>query len=546
MNDAALQAIRGNKETWNDYRKQNVGQRIDLSTANLKRAQLVGYDLSDVDLTEARLPLANLTDANLSKALLVKADLTDTVLRGANLSYTDFSNCRQDGIEISGANCEGMLFPGLSLAEKDLSRTNFKKARLQKSRFERCQLQGTLLDEAELAGSIFAKSNLTEASFQKATITGCEFIDTVISNANFDGADLSKSKFHIPLEVPSEAGKLAANVSFVSARLEKVEFSRAAFLKSCKFDASILQDVKFAECFLEDCRFGSTSLIGANFTKVRGKNNYFAGSKCDSAQFSMVTLPNSDFSGATMRGADLTNAILQHSNFEHAILQNASFLYSDLMGSSLRWADLTGSKLLGANVKKVRITRLDQEDIHVHNYLGLRKSQLYEMQIEDAFGEEKRYFGGFWSLLHVVSTTLWLTPIFFLVLRSVLLSWAPVEIIGNHFVSISLIEQILGYCKSGQIAPVRVDAGYHYPWNAVFLASFILILLYNAARVALVIDVKVHELYQNISGLHPLVRQATWRTWLKFIAKWFAFGYLLLALYNAFHFLRASYPAPLL
>jgi hypothetical protein len=72
-----------------------VGERIDLSGANLSDA-----NLRDADLSGANLRGANLSDANLSGADLSGANLSDANLRGANLSGADLRPIKTDFFDV--------------------------------------------------------------------------------------------------------------------------------------------------------------------------------------------------------------------------------------------------------------------------------------------------------------------------------------------------------------------------------------------------------------------------------------------------------------
>jgi uncharacterized protein YjbI with pentapeptide repeats len=91
-----LEIIGQGVDRWNRWRKENYGQGIDLSGADLRGAQLSGVNLTEanlrgVDLTEAKLGKAHLrgadlTGAKLSRAYLAVANLTRAVLNRADLS----------------------------------------------------------------------------------------------------------------------------------------------------------------------------------------------------------------------------------------------------------------------------------------------------------------------------------------------------------------------------------------------------------------------------------------------------------------------------
>jgi hypothetical protein len=72
--------------------------RADLTGANLGRANLTDANLTSADLTSADLTFANLTNAS-----LYSADLTDADLTGADLTSADLSSAELSSAELTGA-----------------------------------------------------------------------------------------------------------------------------------------------------------------------------------------------------------------------------------------------------------------------------------------------------------------------------------------------------------------------------------------------------------------------------------------------------------
>ena len=79
-----------------DFSTGIFSSEVDLSGANLEKA-----DLSDAILRWANLSGANLTDANLTEANLEWADLNGAVLLRANLSGADLSKGRGTGFSFT-------------------------------------------------------------------------------------------------------------------------------------------------------------------------------------------------------------------------------------------------------------------------------------------------------------------------------------------------------------------------------------------------------------------------------------------------------------
>ncbi len=97
-----------------------IGQRADLSGADLRRADLRMADLRGADLRGADLRGANLFGADLSGANLRRADLSGANLRGADLSGADLRGEVLSGAHLSGEVLSGAHLPKLSLPKVHL------------------------------------------------------------------------------------------------------------------------------------------------------------------------------------------------------------------------------------------------------------------------------------------------------------------------------------------------------------------------------------------------------------------------------------------
>ena len=89
MDANKLKEILDKHSKW--LRKEEGGERANLSEANLSRANLFGANLTRANLSEADLTGADLSGANLSGANLTGANLTGAYLSGANLSEANLT-----------------------------------------------------------------------------------------------------------------------------------------------------------------------------------------------------------------------------------------------------------------------------------------------------------------------------------------------------------------------------------------------------------------------------------------------------------------------
>jgi uncharacterized protein YjbI with pentapeptide repeats len=90
-------------KAWNQWRGANPKGRPDLSSADLKGADLAGADLSDANLRGAGLSGVDLSEANLSGAHLGRAALLSADFSGADLGAADLKEARM-GYTVFGAN----------------------------------------------------------------------------------------------------------------------------------------------------------------------------------------------------------------------------------------------------------------------------------------------------------------------------------------------------------------------------------------------------------------------------------------------------------
>lgn len=126
---------------------------VDLTGAYLAESSLIQANLSGVVLTIANLSSAVLQEADLSGADLSGADLSDTYLwaadlSGANLSYADLSEARLLDVNLSGANFLRANLSRAVLSGANLSEANFRGANLSRAfALDQVQLDNACGDE---------------------------------------------------------------------------------------------------------------------------------------------------------------------------------------------------------------------------------------------------------------------------------------------------------------------------------------------------------------------------------------------------------------
>jgi uncharacterized protein YjbI with pentapeptide repeats len=347
------------------------------------------------------------------------------------------------------------------------------------------------LSRENLSGRDYSQLNLDGAIFREAILSNTQFRATSLLGADFTSASMDAAQL---------TGANAKGASFRNAILNGGGLAN--------FNA---EEGDFADSHIREAQ-----LQGANLKK---------------ATLVRADLSQSHLPGAFLNGADLSQAILVGTHLERC----------DLSDADLRQADLHLANLSGAKVTDTKIRRLDVEDLRLENLAGLHPSQLHGMAIEDGFGELRRYFSGFWTLVHLISVGVWLTPILWIIARSVALSIAPTRV-SDKLHALTLLEQIWGYWKSGNVNPALQNGQPTYPFSFFFFASWSLVLLYNLARLALVFRVKLWEHQQSVTGLHPDVTVEGWlKTTFNTVAVLFYFN-LLLVLWHFVIFLQTPFP----
>jgi uncharacterized protein YjbI with pentapeptide repeats len=118
---------------------EDGGKRADLSSANLRYADLRYADLSSADLRSADLSSADLRSADLRSADLSSADLRYANLRSADLSYADLSSADLRSADLSYANLSSA-----NLRSADLSSANLRSANLRSANLSDLKLWGVI------------------------------------------------------------------------------------------------------------------------------------------------------------------------------------------------------------------------------------------------------------------------------------------------------------------------------------------------------------------------------------------------------------------
>jgi uncharacterized protein YjbI with pentapeptide repeats len=110
-------------------RKEDMGNFLDLSEADLSNVNLSGVTLADVNLSKANLAGAVLVNANLAEANLSGSNLVGADFSGANLMKAELYQAKMTDIRLNRANLREANLTKVDLRSADLSRANVTRTR---------------------------------------------------------------------------------------------------------------------------------------------------------------------------------------------------------------------------------------------------------------------------------------------------------------------------------------------------------------------------------------------------------------------------------
>jgi uncharacterized protein YjbI with pentapeptide repeats len=179
-NPQQLELLLQGSETWNQWRRDNLGLRPDLHGADLIEANLFEANLLGADLSRAHIRGANLSGAHLIEANLIGADLSRANLSGAHLSRAHLSEANLFGANLRQAN----------LRQANLSRANLSGAHLSRAHLRGADLGDADLSSAHLFGADLSGAHLRGADLSRAHLGAANFSLVY----DFNGANLSAAK----------------------------------------------------------------------------------------------------------------------------------------------------------------------------------------------------------------------------------------------------------------------------------------------------------------------------------------------------------------
>ena len=251
---------------------RNAGASIDLSGADLRKANLHGADLKLTTMDGADLrgtsaeythfPCLNevkLNNADLNTAYLIgaancsfrKANMADAWFHDVRAWNQNFSyaNCDFSGATITKAKGDRTHAPDCIFRDADLSSSEFEESEFERADFTNANLSGTKLHKskfrdakfnranlhrADLRDASLANADLTKANLREAVLIGADLTGAKIDGADFTGANLTAAKVagldpakakNFQMRPPRKPGPKLAELVKVAAASQKFETS---------------------------------------------------------------------------------------------------------------------------------------------------------------------------------------------------------------------------------------------------------------------------------------------------------------------------------
>ncbi|QEH38063.1 Secreted effector protein pipB2 [Aquisphaera giovannonii] len=314
----------------------------------LAHAQLEGICWMGVDLTEADLHRANLARADLSGASLLRSRASGVQLIEADLRRAKLKGILAAGAKLRGADLAGATADFANLARADLTRANLEGASLQAAvlqvaTLEAACLRYACLTEASLAGAWLKKADLRGAELSRAGLEGA-----IIDDANFAGANLQ--------------GAYLCGLILRHARFAGASFAWAN-MKRCDLEGMTLEAAPFAHANLEGAMLTHSAMPGASFRRANLRGAGLAGINWPRADLGEADLSGASFHLGSSRSGHVGSAIAcegSRTGFYADDLDDA--LNGSRPPEEIRKANLRGANLVGATIEDVDFYLVDLRD----------------------------------------------------------------------------------------------------------------------------------------------------------------------------------------
>ncbi len=220
------------------------------------------------------------------------------------------------------------------------------------------------------------ESGLIKNDNTEIDLTGADLSNANRSGANLFGADLSNATLtHAFLFEATLTDTNLSNATLVDANLSDAMLI-ATDLTGANLSGAILDEANLSHAFLNGAFLIFTSLHDTMLTDTR-----LIKAVLPFANLSSAILTHADLSNTDLFGADLSSAMLNDANLNGAILTDTNLTGANLTDALLRGAHILNEQLTDVRSLKGAICPAGQ---HIHNRIGLAKTQLQQLLTETA------------------------------------------------------------------------------------------------------------------------------------------------------------------
>ncbi len=325
------------------------GAPLDPSNPELMQAALdEGFSLQGASFAGASLAGCSLVGQSLAQANITNSDFGGCSLNKMEMFESDFSGSRFENVDLSDADLHQSIFQKCIFKDSDLSGANFESAVISEAVFDNCILNETILSLSSGNKAWFSNCKAKglkadSAEFSEVHIESCEFLESDFSKTGFFTCTLLNSSF---------VGSSFASVAFLEASVKHCQFIKAE-LKEMSLSADALVE----SCSFEGAQADSSSWMWAKF-----RDCYWTGASLKNANFMFADLPKANFTAAdlesaNLRGANCKQAIFQQANCLRTTFHQCDLNEADLLGANAYEADFSGAHIDGLNSQQAVLTR---------------------------------------------------------------------------------------------------------------------------------------------------------------------------------------------
>ncbi len=285
----------------------------------------------------------------------------------------------------------------------------------------------------------------------------------------------------------------------------------------------------------------NVDMSGANLqrTTMQGRQTRLDDSKLEQADCTGAVWTSAILSRVKMRSARLTDT-----NLDRVDLQGSDLRQADLCGATLENADLRGADLRGATMNEhtrfhgaqmsgCRMDRFSFAHLGANDG-GITEGRRMEINVTDSLATLRSSYSGFWQWLHLASLVVFAFPYArFILFQLIHARFDPQDPEG----SMALWMAFLRFVWNGGI---DWQSQWRVHWS---LGVFVIAIMYNALRFALLYKTKQLELDQESRGttVKFSLEESRWGSCFK-LSKWLLYVNLVVVTFNTLHFLTQRIP----